>query len=516
MFLRLFLVLLRSHVALSVIIPLQRRRDAHSTSVHVNTVAGDPYNFQNVNNSLYAGTIHVSGQPFLVQLDTGSSDLWLDTAEVSLSGTVNTGVYANISYADESTAQGNITLVDINFGDFTVKHQAFIDSPGSNATSNGATQGLMGVGPLSTSVIPDFLNRSGSAVNGSPFLFNVFNLYPNEPNYITFLLSRGGQFGTVDGGDFTIGEFVNNLSTIADAPKLPVTNPAAWVTWMSGVTVNGKQINYTAPSADGLPAILDSGSTLGNVPVDVLHAIYGDLPGAVFDNDTSFYNISCDTKMNISFIFGGIEYPIHPLDAVYVPGDIVENGSPVCFSALYASEGPIALLGDMFLRNVYSLYDFGNWTEAGDAGPFMQLLSVLDQDEAWAEFDSLNHGRLQQALAQINKSDQITTPKTTDNPPPTQDIFGALSDNSVSSSSVDLSGLTRNMYIIVGLIAAVVLLLIVLVLATLLKGRGGDGKGSYSVVGLYGSTDRKEQKPLSLATERFSAESTTPYNDGGR
>lgn len=42
----------------------------------------------------------------------------------------------------------------------------------------------------------------------------------------------------------------------------------------------------------------------GNVPVDVLHAIYGDLPGAVFDNDTSFYNISCDTKMNISFIFG--------------------------------------------------------------------------------------------------------------------------------------------------------------------------------------------------------------------
>lgn len=34
------------------------------------------------------------------------------------------------------------------------------------------------------------------------------------------------------------------------------------------------------------------------------------------------------------------------------------------------------LLGDSFLRNVYSLYDFGNWTTAGTDGPFMQILSV--------------------------------------------------------------------------------------------------------------------------------------------
>lgn len=39
------------------------------------------------------------------------------------------------------------------------------------------------------------------------------------------------------------------------------------------------------------------------------------------------------------------------------------------------------ILGDAFMRNVYSLYDFGNWTavpapSGADDPPFMQLLAV--------------------------------------------------------------------------------------------------------------------------------------------
>ena len=34
------------------------------------------------------------------------------------------------------------------------------------------------------------------------------------------------------------------------------------------------------------------------------------------------------------------------------------------------------ILGDTFLRNVYALFDYGNWTRADDGPPFVQLLSV--------------------------------------------------------------------------------------------------------------------------------------------
>lgn len=39
------------------------------------------------------------------------------------------------------------------------------------------------------------------------------------------------------------------------------------------------------------------------------------------------------------------------------------------------------ILGDAFLKNVYSVYDFGNWTEVGTGEPYMQILSVSYQLE---------------------------------------------------------------------------------------------------------------------------------------
>jgi predicted proteasome-type protease len=34
------------------------------------------------------------------------------------------------------------------------------------------------------------------------------------------------------------------------------------------------------------------------------------------------------------------------------------------------------ILGDAFLRNVYILYNYGNWTSANNEAPYVQLLSV--------------------------------------------------------------------------------------------------------------------------------------------
>lgn len=92
----------------------------------------------------------------------------------------------------------------------------------------------------------------------------MFGLYPNEPNYITFLLARD-QFGITDGGVFTIGALtvdtvtphlsylsvsIHDLSgdvepnhtDITNAPKLPIVTPDTWVTFMDGMQINGRTL----------------------------------------------------------------------------------------------------------------------------------------------------------------------------------------------------------------------------------------------------------------------------------
>jgi hypothetical protein len=103
----------------------------------------------------------------------------------------------------------------------------------------------------------------------------------------------------------------------------------------------------------------------------------------------------------------GAEFPVNPIDATFPVKD--NNGNVECLGAFRyakpnqgAGEIPFVhlylypfpshmtfafhlkflipildfILGDSFLRNVYSLYDFGSWTSVVDSAPFMKLLSV--------------------------------------------------------------------------------------------------------------------------------------------
>jgi saccharopepsin len=51
------------------------------------------------------------------------------------------------------------------------------------------------------------------------------------------------------------------------------------------------------------------------------------------------------------------------------------------------------LMGDNFLRSVYSVYDFGDFDASGNMGnPYMKFLSLVDPNEASLEFHQLRGG----------------------------------------------------------------------------------------------------------------------------
>ncbi|KAH9948706.1 aspartic peptidase domain-containing protein [Amylocystis lapponica] len=118
---------------------------------------------------------------------------------------------------------------------------------------------------------------------------------------------------------------------------------------------------------------LSTGTTCGAAPQFYVDAMYKNVPGANFSKDLQSYILPCDTRLNISMVFGENTYPINPMDATYV---LYENNITTCVGAFSYTTGKLDfILGDTFMRNVYSLFDFGHWTEGGKGLPFMQILS---------------------------------------------------------------------------------------------------------------------------------------------
>ncbi|TFY67686.1 hypothetical protein EVJ58_g1446 [Rhodofomes roseus] len=384
-------------------LPIERRSPSPRTTNIVLSNLANPGNtgFTDVGNGLYTATIYVQGQPVQVQIDSGSSDLWIN----------NDGTDLQV----------------LSLGGFTVSGQALVTAPGSNATITGADQGLVGVGlPMGSSILGQL---NGTLSNGLPFLQNVgLPFREGLFSWLTILDSRSSThyrmirnilllsrsaMGTnqfVQGGALTIGELVSNYSNIVESPRLPAPYNKGWFTFLDGMTVNGvfhpgnssglngMTANFTIqPIVNQSFALLDSGTSLARVPRTYLDYMYKDLPGAVFtedDDGQQYYTVPCNTK--VSTLASPL---VHPLDSVIV--NVNTSGEVTCRGAFGASDDPLFTLGDTFMHNVYTLYYHGNGALPSAAtdestAPYIQLLSLVDPDEAFAEYDKVNLQRIAQ------------------------------------------------------------------------------------------------------------------------
>ncbi|KAK7692159.1 hypothetical protein QCA50_003778 [Cerrena zonata] len=222
------------------------------------------------------------------------------------------------------------------------------------------------------------------------------------------------------------------------------------------------------------------------------------------------YAVPCDTKLNVSLAFGDMEYPIHPADLV-TPAEM-NNSEVVCIGAILSLTNGVGgigdfQLGDVVMRNTYTLFDYGNWSRPGDTQPFVQLLNLTNADQAWSEFDSMQTKRIDEYFAanfnlssftHLDSETQTSTAMTSSAaisnivsttpliqqassvsmtssssraaPSPTsKDLAaGALSHNEADNPG-NLNDLIRNSYIVIGLVAFVLVFLIVVLVTSLVK-----------------------------------------------
>jgi hypothetical protein len=130
---------------------------------------------------------------------------------------------------------------------------------------------------------------------------------------------------------------------------------------MTSIEINGKNVMDTT-----VPAIVDTGTTLLILPVNVSKSIHSLIPKARYDFMYG-WRIPCDfSKSNstesINIKFGNASFPLLLRDLVRENTTIPGTDASLCYSGVAETNIPFAIIGNTFLRSYYSVYNYANAT----------------------------------------------------------------------------------------------------------------------------------------------------------
>jgi cathepsin D len=113
-------------------------------------------------------------------------------------------------------------------------------------------------------------------------------------------------------------------------------------------------------AVSGFQTIIDSGTTIIYGPPAAVKTLYSKIPGsAVYDSTNGYYSYPCNTPPTVSFNWGGKNWAISA--ANFNLGQTT-SGSSQCIGAIAGQDLGLGtnvwLLGDSFMKNVYSAFSF--------------------------------------------------------------------------------------------------------------------------------------------------------------
>ncbi|KAL8944809.1 MAG: hypothetical protein Q9216_000231 [Gyalolechia sp. 2 TL-2023] len=324
------------------------------TSIHEED--SHPVPVSNFLNAQYFSEITIGTPPqtFKVVLDTGSSNLWVPsqscgsiacylhtTYDSSSSSTYKkNGSEFEIRYGSGSLS-GFVSRDTVRIGDLTIKNQDFAEAtsePGL-AFAFGRFDGILGLGYDTISVnkiVPPFYNMIKQDLLDAP----VFAFYLGDTN-------KDGEESEAMFGGIDTDHFSGKLT------KIPLRRKAYWEVDLDSITYG----DATA-ELDDTGVILDTGTSLIALPSTLAELLNKEIGAKKGYNGQ--YSIDCskrDELKDVSFTLTGHNFTITPYDYI-----LEVQGS--CISSFFgldipAPAGPLAILGDSFLRKWYSVYDLG-------------------------------------------------------------------------------------------------------------------------------------------------------------
>ncbi|KAF4637171.1 hypothetical protein G7Y89_g918 [Cudoniella acicularis] len=318
-------------------------------------------------------TIGTPAQKQRLHIDTGSSDLWVNTPTSTLcsgktkpcefAGTYSAnssstysyiGSYFNISYVDGSGASGDYVSDTITIGSSTLKTLQF----GIGYTSSAA-EGILGIGYAVNEVQ---VGRAGKAAyNNLPAQMVTDNLIQSNA-YSLWLNDLDASTGSILFGGVDTDQFKGTLAT------LPIqTESGVYAEFL--ITLTGISFGDTVIAKNQAQAVLlDSGSSLTYLPDAMTEAIY-EMVGAQYDSEEGAAYVPCSLASNSSTLGFTFTTPTIQvtMDEMVIPVT-ASNGRPLTFSdgtkaclfGIAPAGTGTAVLGDTFIRSAYLVYDLAN------------------------------------------------------------------------------------------------------------------------------------------------------------
>ncbi|KAF7324503.1 Acid protease [Mycena kentingensis (nom. inval.)] len=301
----------------------------------------------------WAGTISIGTpeQKFLIDFDTGSSDLWVPSAACTSSTCSSKSQYTaddsstsskesgsfSIQYGDGSTVSGPIFTDTVTVAGVTAENQFF--SPVTTLSSSFEDDPIDGILGLAFPAI--------SNLNQDPFFTSANAAGAVSANQFSFFLASTGS-------ELMLGGTNSDLFT-GDIEFNPVdASSGFWQATGASVSVSGTD------ALSSFSTIIDSGTTLVYGPPDAVKAVFDAVDGAkLFDEENGFYSYPCDAPPEIAFSWGGKSWAV---SADNLNLGTTEEGSSDCVASIAGLDlglgDGVWLLGDAFMKNVYSVFDF--------------------------------------------------------------------------------------------------------------------------------------------------------------
>lgn len=170
----------------------------------------------------------------------------------------------------------------------------------------------------------------------------------------SFYLSN--QQGSQNGGAVIFGGVDNSLYQ-GQIYWAPVTQELYWQIGIEEFLIGGQATGWCS---QGCQAIVDTGTSLLTVPQQYMSALL-QATGAQEDQYGQFF-VNCNYIQNLptfTFIINGVQFPLPPSSYILNNNGYCTVGVEPTY--LPSQNGqPLWILGDVFLRSYYSVYDMGN------------------------------------------------------------------------------------------------------------------------------------------------------------
>ncbi|EHK22952.1 uncharacterized protein TRIVIDRAFT_78763 [Trichoderma virens Gv29-8] len=325
---------------------------------------------QNDSEYLCEVTIGTPGQTLLLDFDTGSSDLWVFSTELSKTIQKGHSVFQptssstfkklpnqawQISYGDGSSASGDCGSDNVTIGGLTIKNQTVeLASKLAQQFAQGTGDGLLGLAWPAINTVA----TNGKSTPANTPVANMITQddIPSDAELFTaaFYSERDANAQSF----YTFGYIDTDLvsSSGQDIAWTDIDNSQGfWMFPSTSTSVNGKAI-----SQSGNSAIADTGTTLALVSDEVCEALYNAIPGATYDDQQQGYVFPQSTDVSslpeFKVSVGDTQFVIQPEDLAFAPAD--DNN---WYGGIQSrGTNPFDILGDVFLKSIYAIFDQGN------------------------------------------------------------------------------------------------------------------------------------------------------------